>query len=406
MTTNRPNKRQRTASPSTQQLSLDGVPTFDAATEYHLALAAYKKYRVVLLRSAGRGIGEEGSIDSVQNEYEQTSSGGGGAWETKAFTSLHKLATQSTPDLENSWSLEHASTASNKSESFLPSDVLCKYPRARCHSESKSLQQKRQWYCSFILKSSDVVASILRALPVDVLPNSIDHVTGSETTLRHGNAVWVFVGRNKTRRGLMGRPEHTDSVRHDGTWHFQLSGDKLWHLRPTAALCQSHLGTDVWNSDMRISINVSAGDVLLVDTARWWHQTEIRCTLGASEQLSVSYARDIYLNGNSAGEIEIEGEEDGDDMTNVDWLYAPHDIECGTIVLTEEDVPDAAFPESENPNCEVIEDEKGSMVVVALKNIAAGDFFSIAAGGTDEDEDEDEDEDIEEEIDEEDMVHD
>ena len=30
-------------------------------------------------------------------------------------------------------------------------------------------------------------------------------------------------------------------------------------------------------------------------------------------------------------------EEEDDDMTNVDWLYAPHDVPMGEIVLTEDD---------------------------------------------------------------------
>ena len=53
-----------------------------------------------------------------------------------------------------------------------------------------------------------------------------------------------------------------------------------------------------------IDVVVNAGDVLLVDTAKWWHQTEIPTTTmegssggdaGGSSGLSMSYARDIYL---------------------------------------------------------------------------------------------------------------
>ena len=120
---------------------------------------------------------------------------------------------------------------------------------------------------------------------------------------------------------------------------------------------------------------MEAGDVLLVDTKSWWHQTEIPCTLSACEEISLSYARDIYVQHME----EKEEEEEEDDMTNVDWLYAPHDIPKGEIVLTEDDVPDAAFPESHSPNCDVLEDEdSGKMVVVASRDITSGEFFSVA----------------------------
>ena len=56
-------------------------------------------------------------------------------------------------------------------------------------------------------------------------------------------------------------------------------------------------------------------------------------------------------------------------------------------------VPDAAFPESEDPNCHVMEDEEtGKMVVIAKRMIKEGEFFSIAAGEDDEEDEEEEEE--------------
>ena len=56
-------------------------------------------------------------------------------------------------------------------------------------------------------------------------------------------------------------------------------------------------------------------------------------------------------------------------------------------------VPDAAFPESEDPNCHVMEDEEtGKMVVIAKRMIKEGEFFSIAAGEDEEDEEGEEEE--------------
>ena len=109
----------------------------------------------------------------------------------------------------------------------------------------------------------------------------------SHDEIHHGNAVWWFVGRNKARRALPGRPEHTDAVTHDGTWHFQLSGAKVWHLRATEALAAS-LGRPAGSPPLRVRVTVRPGQVLLVDTRQWWHHTELPCTLGAEEELSVS----------------------------------------------------------------------------------------------------------------------
>ena len=53
---------------------------------------------------------------------------------------------------------------------------------------------------------------------------------------------WVFLGRNndynENPEWLSGRKEHTDSIEHDGTFHHQLVGGKLWKLRPTLELRQ------------------------------------------------------------------------------------------------------------------------------------------------------------------------
>jgi len=390
----RPNKRQRTSVSNIHDLK-PRIPSFDASTEWSQALAAYKKWRVVLLRNADKGIGNA-SQQTIQAK--------------DVFNTLHTLASEAPPGLIETWSLEHAttsnkSTTSSKSESvqnvFLPTDVLCQHPRS-IH-ENNQLRSKRQWYCSFILKSKDIVSSLLPSLPVSILPNDIqidndnnnqdNNNKDTSTTIQHGNAVWFFIGRNKARTGLLGRPEHTDSVRHDGTWHYQVSGNKIWHLRPTEDLCNTEhylnqsksksksSTTFTWTDSVRLDINVSAGDVLLVDTAKWWHQTELPNTLNAEEEISMSYARDIYLDGNPF----LDDDNTEDDMTNVDWLYAPHNIEKGTVVLTEDDIPDAAFPESEYPNCDVVEDETtGKMVVIANQNIKQGDFFSVEIGSDDE----------------------
>jgi hypothetical protein len=372
MTTRRPTKRRK----FDQLLEEQVVPTFDASTEWSQALLAYRKSHVILLKDAWKGVGKSnGSIS------ERTKSSVMKEQQEQVYSTLHNIAGHA--DVEKSWNLELA-----MKQTLSPQDILLPFPRVSSASSSKSALP-RKWYASFILKTKELVEQVLPRLPIRELPND------SGTCLRHGKAVWCFIGRNGTRSGFKGRPEHTDSVRHDGTWHYQVTGIKTWHLRPTKKLIEKFPPSVPWRG--KIDVHVKAGDVLLVDTAKWWHQTEIPCTLSASEQLSSSYARDIYIINDEDCDEDKKGErvaedhcsdgddDNDDDMTNVDWLYAPHDISKGEIVLTEDDVPDASFPESHEPNCDVMEDEEtGKMVVVAIRDIESGEFFSIAIEEEDE----------------------
>jgi hypothetical protein len=86
-------------------------------------------------------------------------------------------------------------------------------------------------------------------------------------------------------------------------------------------------------------------------------------------------------------------------MTNVDGLYATNDIEEGTIVFKEADMPDCELHRSkDNPNCQVVElnDGSGVCAVVSLRPIAAGEFFCVPES-SDEYEEGDYDEEEEEE---------
>ena len=57
----------------------------------------------------------------------------------------------------------------------------------------------------------------------------------------------------------------------------------------------------------------------------------------------------------------------------------------GTIILTEDQLPDCELPLSEDPTCEVNETEDGDMVLVAARDIAAGEWFSITNEDSDDD---------------------
>ena len=240
-----------------------------------------------------------------------------------------------------------------------------------------------------------------------------------------------------TTQPIGGRPEHVDNVRHDGTWHLQLSGTKTWFVRPLKSAKEwSDIAgppklkgkTGAWQGGLagvRLKICVEEGDMLVINTRAWWHRTEIepQCveevlpkkrraekgkTKLATPELSVSYARDFYLNGKpSAGEGSDEedagmvfseqnhdndGAAEGVAKTN-DTLLDPRLIAttmvyCGEVAVAEEDLPEM-LPRSRDPNCDLCVceiDGEEQVAMLAARDIYIGEVFSIKI---DEDEDED-----------------
>jgi hypothetical protein len=273
-----------------------------------------------------------------------------------------------------------------------------------CHSSSSA-------YCSFLVqKDLEGYQRLLRRLPVQTV------VDGDEIEWDYEPCIWIFFGRNNnnnnTTKGedLQGRPEHTDSISHDGTWHYQLSGIKRWCLRPTAKLLQHIREHDDdnnddddnnltessnWDESTRIQIDCRAGDIIVVNTRLWHHRTIIpsNTTTSSQREPSVSYARDFWADKkkNRAAKDRCAT------MTNVDGLYATNDIEEGTIVFKEADMPDCELHRSkDNPNCQIVELKDGSGAVVSLRPIAAGEFFCVPES-SDEEEEEESDYDEEEE---------
>lgn len=235
-------------------------------------------------------------------------------------------------------------------------------------------------YCSFLVqKDTQRYESVLQRLPFIGL---------KDTEWFYEKALWIFFGRNPVGHAtLTGRPEHTDSVSHDGTWHYQLFGSKEWHIRPSSPLLElwrkENSGIP-FDSDSQLKIVCQEGDVILINTRLWFHRTE----LPAGIVPSVSYARDFRWQSPS--------HQDGG-MTNVDGLYATEDMEAGTIVFTEKDMPDCELHRSStNPNCEVIQLEDGTGAIASLRAIQAGEFFCIAESDDDDDEEADDDEEEEE----------
>jgi hypothetical protein len=255
------------------------------------------------------------------------------------------------------------------------------------------------WYASFILQG----ASRAAALAVHAqLPCAVPRPLAAEPGVTEpSQPTWFFIGANSAASPLAGRPEHTDSLSHDGTWHFQLSGRKVWRIRPTDELLvesSAALGPT--------QVECRAGDVLVINTRLWWHSTELpavpagrtRGGAGGTDRLSISYARDFVLSDSTAAAALSRAAPgsgvDADTMTNVDGLFATRHVARGTVVLRAAQMPDCELPVSGEYNCVVREDaDTGELVLVASRNIASGEFFSVAADSDAEDSDSDEGED-------------
>ena len=147
------------------------------------------------------------------------------------------------------------------------------------------------WYASVILDEGcapRALADLLAATPR----------TPSALALFHAKPhAWLFFGRNGTTEPMPGRPEHRDNVQSDGTWHLQLSGSKLWRLRPypDAIEWSPCVPPDVPSG--RLHVLVDAGSALLVNTRLYLHETSIPGPQPGLDALSLSLARDFSTPG-------------------------------------------------------------------------------------------------------------
>ena len=204
---------------------------------------------------------------------------------------------------------------------------------------------------------------------------------------------WIFVGRNMHRgcgegEWLSGRKEHTDSIQHDGTFHHQLLGNKLWKLRPTLELrerCDRDHDLALFDS---YDILVEEGDVFVINTKLWWHQTGLppsSADMSKDRSWSVSYARDLYLDGNETGAAlygltsqglksrksscddcdDVEGvlrtnatgSTAQENMTNVEVSWASGFIPKGTTLVVDDAIDDGDRNDDEYSNIDVDEDD-------------------------------------------------
>lgn len=222
--------------------------------------------------------------------------------------------------------------------------------------------QELRAYASFIVQKDKEVYEELQEL-------NLPFTEFSKSKWEYEPAVWMFVGRNPPNSpALTGRPEHTDSVQHDGTWHYQLAGRKTWFIRPTVELCAQFKQHGLTIPQTAWKVPCTQGDVLVINTRLWFHRTEIPAQQGPS----VSYARDFYCerrDDKSNGKPVV--------MTNVDGVYATDGIPEGAIIFTALDAPGAELHRSDEANCKVCELRDGTDAVVSIRPIQSGEFLCI-----------------------------
>ena len=101
-------------------------------------------------------------------------------------------------------------------------------------------------------------------------------------------------------------------------------------------------------------------------------------------------------NGNEDCDGGEEEEDQANDAiaTNIDGVYATAQLSAGDVALFESELPDCALPRSSEPNCSVVYDFQGGdeAALVALKDIAVGECFTVAPSSDEEDLGDEEDE--------------
>jgi len=146
------------------------------------------------------------------------------------------------------------------------------------------------WYASFAVQGPAATA-LLQELPAGHPPRL--------PRFPSVRAVWAFFGAPGPG-GMAGKAEHVDALRDGVTVHRQILGQKSWSLRPNPL---GDWGVDgppiVAAAGSRLRVTCSEGDMLVVDTGRWYHETEL---LAGESGFSLSVATDL---AEAAGELEI-----------------------------------------------------------------------------------------------------
>ena len=304
------------------------------------------------------------------------------------------------------WSVENAGPQ-HTAENLTPATVFrAKFPPEGAFYVSSILQKDSAALETFFARVPFAEAPLLQRAGAD-----------------HDDGVWLFLGSNaasssesagyttrqKRKRNaqesahassavLRGRPEHVDAVDHSGTWHVQLQGTKSWHVRPCAEAGDWEGAPPVLEEGapgvvregrrgLRLLVECSQGDLLLVNTRAWWHRTDIAPQPGAG--ISISYARDFYLPtvcrpGAAGGAAGKGGEATAEDKTNDATLdprlFAARAFRAMEVVLRGDELPDGELPCAAEPNCSLAELDDGSDALVALQRIRKGEPLTVGVG--------------------------
>jgi len=351
---------------------LERIPIFvEEAVGLEEFRAVYDVVKCVCFRRSGRKVADSERIGRKRNRQEETKKPFLSSVNHKEVLNLiHQTYESASPRDKKSWNVENEGNgklASSMSPSkFLSSDLNPRFTSSTKENDKNSDKGKANsdGYCSFILQDdsdqavssfTDRVESLLtkdyietpNALGENMLPHSMlfncadnksfDGCKGTTETRGQSNTplltiaphYWIFVGRNHhSKNGLSGRREHTDSIEHDGTFHHQLLGGKLWKLRPTLELreiCDQQHDMSLFDS---YQVLVKEGDVFVINTRLWWHQTEI------PTGWSVSYARDLYL-GCAKPNLESEPIK-GECVGNKEVSWASGFIPRGTTLVVDD----------------------------------------------------------------------
>ena len=344
-------------------------------------ISEWKRTRCVLLRRARRFTRAAASTPALTEEL------------------LAKLACAA-PTLEATYAAEadmHGKQAKRRR--------ISKSPPANAAALFRGTSLPRgRYYSSFVIsRQPALVSSLLKSVRGLAPPCFATSVVEEE-------ALWFFIGCNDEEhdgKPLHGRPSHTDAVKHDGTYHRQLAGRKEWELRPTEELVrllrpQKAKGAKTASREDAAEAPVcrivcEQGDVLVVSTRDWWHCTRLPpslpCASAAAVPHSISIAREFNVGARppavrdasrassaTAAATVANRDDEGTSFINVDGLFATARIAAGSVVLTEDEAAAGLeLPTEADPNCEVCEDEEGSLVLVARRDICSGEFLSIGA---------------------------
>ena len=138
-------------------------------------------------------------------------------------------------------------------------------------------RQVTQFYVSTILQGADgIAADFLEFCPYQELP-----FVKAWGMFEHSQPVWMFLGCNTLNDAMQGRAEHTDDVQHSGTWHYQMAGTKTWFIRPLAEHKDWAGRAPSLRDCASLKVTCQAGDIFVVNTRLWWHQTSISSTASA-----------------------------------------------------------------------------------------------------------------------------